>query len=117
MPKLKYLNICAGALGITAALIGGTIIIKGASGASVKSLIAGSCLMLGGIGIASTSLYQVKVESDIDKILSERRKAMPKTCRGCRNFHGIKYGGVMLVCAIHPGGVEGEYCPDFEKFG
>ncbi|NDJ26074.1 hypothetical protein GS682_31745 [Nostoc sp. B(2019)] len=116
MSKLKYLNVCAGAMGITAALIGGTIIFKGASKASLKSLIAGSCLTLGGIGIASASLYQFQVESDIDKILSERRKAMPKTCRGCRNFHGIKYQGVMLVCGIHPHGIESEHCPDFEKF-
>ncbi|MBD6621093.1 hypothetical protein FNW02_36625 [Komarekiella sp. 'clone 1'] len=116
MSKLKYLNICAGAMGITAAFIGGTILIKGTNEASVKSFLAGSCLTLGGIGIASASLYQFKVESDIEKILSERRKAMPKACRGCRNFHGIKYQGVMLVCAIHPGGIDGDTCPDFEKF-
>ncbi|NDJ26243.1 hypothetical protein GS682_32705 [Nostoc sp. B(2019)] len=116
MSKLKYLNICAGAMGITAAFIGGTLIFKGTSEASAKKLLAGSCLILGGTGIASASLYQVKVESDIEKILSERRKAMPKTCRGCRNFHGVKYEGVMLVCAIHPGGVDGDTCPDFDKF-
>lgn len=115
MPN-KYLNIFAVGLGITAAVFGGTILIKGTNEASVKSFLAGSCLTLGGIGIASTSLYQVKVESDIDKILEKRRKAMPKACKGCRNFHGVKYGGVMLVCGIHPGGVEGNTCPDFEKF-
>ncbi|WP_193199724.1 hypothetical protein [Nostoc sp. MG11] len=115
MPN-KYLNICAIGLGITTAFIGGTLIFKGTSEASVKSFLAGSCLILGGTGIASASLYQVKVESDIEKILSERRKAMPKACRGCRNFHGIKYQGVMLVCAIHPHGVESDTCLDFEKF-
>jgi hypothetical protein len=109
----KYLNICTVGLGITAAVIGGTIIF---SRANAKSLIAGSCLILGGIGIASTSLYQIKIDSEIDKILEEKRFAMPKACRGCRNFHGVKYEGVMLVCAIHPGGVEGDICPDFEKF-
>ncbi|WP_193200471.1 hypothetical protein [Nostoc sp. MG11] len=112
----KYLNICAGGLGVAAAVIGGTILFRGLSGESVKSFLAGSCLILGGTGIASASLYQVKVESDIEKILSERRKAMPKACRGCRNFHGIKYQGVMLVCAIHPHGVESDTCLDFEKF-
>jgi hypothetical protein len=117
MPSLKFLNICAGALGTLAVVIGGTIIFKGVvNEAGGKSLIAGSFLMLGGIGIASTSLYQFKVESDIDKILEERRFAMPKACRGCRNFHGIKYEGVILICGIHPHGVEGEHCPDFEKF-
>ncbi|MBW4687742.1 MAG: hypothetical protein KME40_22185 [Komarekiella atlantica HA4396-MV6] len=62
MSKLKYLNICAGAMGVTAALIGGTILFRGLSGASAKSFLAGSCLILGGTGIASASLYQFKVE-------------------------------------------------------
>ncbi len=116
MSNQKYLNICAGGLGVIAAIIGGTILFSGSGGANVKSLIAGSCLFLGGIGIASTSLYQAQIESDIDRILEEKRKTIPKTCRGCRNFHGIKYQGVMLVCGIHPSGVEGNTCPDFEKF-
>ncbi|WP_193200255.1 hypothetical protein [Nostoc sp. MG11] len=112
----KYLNLCAGGLRVATAVIGGTILFRGLSGASVKSFLPGSCFTLGGVGIASASLYQFKVESDIDKILSERRKATPKACRGCRNFHGIKYQGVMLVCGIHPGGIESDTCPDFEKF-
>ncbi|MBD6621202.1 hypothetical protein FNW02_37285 [Komarekiella sp. 'clone 1'] len=112
----KYLNICAGGLGVAAALIGSTILIKGTNEASVKSVLAGSWLLSGGSLLAATRLYQVKVDSDIEKILSERRKAMPKACKGCRNFHGVKYGGVMLVCGIHPGGVESDTCPDFEKF-
>ncbi|MBW4689682.1 MAG: hypothetical protein KME40_32460 [Komarekiella atlantica HA4396-MV6] len=117
MLNLKYLNICAGALGLTAALIGGTILFKGTS---AKSLIAGSLLIGGGSLLAASRLYQVQIEKEIELnieiTLEEKRKSVPKTCRGCKNFHGIKYGGVMLVCGIHPSGVEGEFCPDYEKF-
>jgi hypothetical protein len=35
-------------------------------------------------------------------------------CRGCRNYHGQVYGGNLLVCAMHPTGVESEGCADWE---
>jgi hypothetical protein len=35
-------------------------------------------------------------------------------CRGCRNYHGQVYGGNLLVCAMHPMGVESDSCPDWE---
>ncbi len=117
MSNLKYLNLCAGGLGVTAALIGGTILLKGTS---AKNLIAGSTLFCGGSLLTISCLYQFQIdkeiESDISITLEEKRKAIPKTCRGCRNFHGIKYQGIMLICAIHLSGVEGNTCPDFEKF-
>jgi hypothetical protein len=34
-------------------------------------------------------------------------------CVGCSNYHGEAYGGNVLVCAIHPYGVEGNSCPDW----
>jgi len=37
----------------------------------------------------------------------------PASCRGCRHYHGKHYGGVQLVCAMHPHGVEGEDCADW----
>ncbi|MEA5504957.1 hypothetical protein VB735_17960 [Halotia wernerae UHCC 0503] len=117
MSNLKYLNLCAGGLGVTAAIIGGTILFKGAS---AKSLIAGSFLIGGGSLLTISRVRQAQIEkeieSDIEIVLEEKRKSVPKTCRGCSNFHGIKHGGVMLICAIHPSGVEGNTCPDFEKF-
>ncbi|MBC1218767.1 hypothetical protein GNF10_27905 [Nostoc sp. UCD121] len=117
MSKLKYLNICAGAMGITAVLLGGTIVFKGlTSGASARSVLAGTCLLLGGSCFAVKSLYEIQIESEIDKILIERRNAIPTNCRGCRNFHGIEYEGVMLVCAIHPTGIEEKTCPDWKSF-
>lgn len=35
-------------------------------------------------------------------------------CTGCRYFCGDISGGRMLVCAVHPHGVEGDSCPDYE---
>ncbi len=37
-------------------------------------------------------------------------------CRGCTHYHGQVYGGNLLVCAMHPYGVEGESCPDWESY-
>ncbi|MEG3858366.1 hypothetical protein [Microcoleus sp. herbarium12] len=38
-------------------------------------------------------------------------------CRGCTNYHGQVYGGNLLVCAMHPTGVESDSCPDWETDG
>ncbi|MGL5080456.1 MAG: hypothetical protein ACRC8A_03120 [Microcoleaceae cyanobacterium] len=37
-------------------------------------------------------------------------------CRGCQYYHGQVYGGSLLVCAMHPHGVEEETCPDWESY-
>ncbi|WP_193199681.1 hypothetical protein [Nostoc sp. MG11] len=47
-------------------------------------------------------------EDDFDE-----EESRPAACIGCENYHGQYYGGNMLVCAIHPHGVEGENCPDY----
>jgi hypothetical protein len=36
-------------------------------------------------------------------------------CVGCSNYHGEAYGGNVLVCAMHPYGVQAESCPDWES--
>jgi hypothetical protein len=36
-------------------------------------------------------------------------------CIGCRHYHGMVYGGNLLVCGMHPYGWEDENCPDWEK--
>lgn len=38
----------------------------------------------------------------------------PKACQGCIHYHGRVYGGSMLVCAMHPYGVEGDRCSDWQ---
>lgn len=38
----------------------------------------------------------------------------PAACQGCQHYHGRMYGGSMLVCGMHPYGVEDDRCPDWE---
>ena len=35
-------------------------------------------------------------------------------CRVCKHHHGQIYGGVELVCAVHPYGYSGDSCPDYQ---
>ena len=45
------------------------------------------------------------------------RSATPQhhpACMGCRHYHGFVHEGNLLVCAMHPYGVEEEHCPDWE---
>ncbi len=35
-------------------------------------------------------------------------------CIGCQHYHGQVYGGNLLVCGMHPYGVEDENCPDWQ---
>ena len=37
-------------------------------------------------------------------------------CIGCCNYHGQAYNGQILVCAMHPYGVEDDDCQDWEGF-
>jgi hypothetical protein len=37
-------------------------------------------------------------------------------CQGCRNYHGHVYGGNLLVCGMHPSGVESDSCLDWETY-
>ena len=36
-------------------------------------------------------------------------------CVGCANYHGRLYNGTLLVCGMHPYGVEESHCLDWEK--
>ncbi|MBW4617214.1 MAG: hypothetical protein KME21_29065 [Desmonostoc vinosum HA7617-LM4] len=38
-----------------------------------------------------------------------------KSCNNCLYHHGQKYNDTLLICAVHPEGVEGT-CPDYEEF-
>ncbi|NEO58420.1 MAG: hypothetical protein F6K54_38440 [Okeania sp. SIO3B5] len=54
---------------------------------------------------------------DIDYFVDSVEPTLEKhpACRGCSNYHGQVYGGNLLVCGMHPYGVEGESCPDWES--
>lgn len=49
------------------------------------------------------------------RILSGASADRPTPCQGCINYYGKTDGGNKLICAIHPSGVEGDTCPDFEQ--
>lgn len=119
MSKIKYLNIFVATSGAVVIVIGGIIGVQGAiAGSGAKSWFSGLSLMLGGIGLQAIALDRFlknQIEEEINRTLNQRLKAIPKACRGCRNFHGIEYGGVKLVCAIYPYGVDGTTCPDYEN--
>ncbi|NEP76776.1 MAG: hypothetical protein F6K17_18210 [Okeania sp. SIO3C4] len=55
---------------------------------------------------------------DIDYFVDSVEPTVEKhpACRGCSNYHGQVYGGNLLVCGMHPYGVEGESCPDWESY-
>jgi hypothetical protein len=38
----------------------------------------------------------------------------PSVCHGCQHYHGKVYGGNLLVCGMHPYGVETDCCPDWQ---
>ncbi|MEM9772471.1 MAG: hypothetical protein AAF889_12900 [Cyanobacteria bacterium P01_D01_bin.73] len=44
---------------------------------------------------------------------SEPSNAWHPACKNCQNFHGRSYDGNLLICAMHPYGVEGDRCFDW----
>ncbi len=36
-------------------------------------------------------------------------------CIGCHHYHGLIYGGNLLVCGMHPYGWDQENCPDWQE--
>lgn len=119
MPKLKYLKLFV-ITGTTIIVIGGIIGVKALSKKEgANSWIASISMMLGGSALQAAAIglfFKHQIDEEIDSHLRQRLQAIPKACRGCRNFHGMEYSGVQLVCAIHPYGVEGDTCCDYEKF-
>lgn len=63
-----------------------------------------------GLGGVVEEVTQPMIQS-VDPVLKHHT-----ACAGCRHFHGQMYGGNMLVCGMHPYGVEEgvETCPDKE---
>jgi hypothetical protein len=50
------------------------------------------------------------VSNTLEPMLNEH-----PACVGCRHYHGQRYGGNVLVCAMHPYGCETETCSDWES--
>ncbi len=43
------------------------------------------------------------------------RTSKNPACIGCNHYHGQAYNGQILVCGMHPYGVESDHCLDWEK--
>jgi hypothetical protein len=116
MKKFMYLTVTIS--GAAMLMLGVTVGARGAiTGGGIKSWAVGMSLMLGGATVKAfglNRLFNIFTNEEIDWILRQRLREIPSSCRGCRNFHGASYGGVMLVCAIHPKRVEGNTCADYE---
>ena len=55
---------------------------------------------------------------DPDGWLNPKVEATREThpaCVGCANYHGRLYNGTLLVCGMHPYGVEESHCLDWER--
>lgn len=51
----------------------------------------------------------------VDVISQTATEAKNPACIGCRHYHGYSYNGEMLVCAMHPHGVDGNHCQDWQE--
>lgn len=72
--------------------------------------------------------FEVQVDLDVEAELERERMdsliggyvepsaEQHPACRGCRNYHGEIHGGNLLVCGMHPYGVEDGTCPDWESY-
>jgi hypothetical protein len=49
---------------------------------------------------------------DLDEDFDDE-EPRPAACIGCSNYHGVEYGGNLLVCGMYPLGWDGENCPEF----
>jgi hypothetical protein len=54
-------------------------------------------------------------DEDEDEDNVDEEESTPVACIGCSNYHGVEYGGNMLVCGIHTQGWDGENCPDYQQ--
>ncbi|BBD63274.1 hypothetical protein NIES2109_61240 (plasmid) [Nostoc sp. HK-01] len=120
MLKLKYLNLFMAACGAIVLVIGSIIGVKGViKGEGAKTWFAAISFMLGGTVLQAAALnrfLKYQFDEEIEQTLKQQLQPIPTPCRECRNFHGIKYAGVMLVCAIHPHGIDSNNCSDYEEF-
>lgn len=63
--------------------------------------------------LANAEAY-LELLRQINQEAESNKPPIPVACRGCCNYHGRVYGGQLLVCAMHPYGVEVDHCPDWQ---
>ncbi|MUG92042.1 hypothetical protein F7734_06030 [Scytonema sp. UIC 10036] len=57
---------------------------------------------------------KIEPERDISPVFTNTI-VTPKTCEGCKHYHGVAYNDVPFVCAMYPYGVDKDICPDWEE--
>ena len=62
----------------------------------------------------STRRFPQARRDEWERAVQSLKPPKPIACVGCINYHGQSYGGNKLICAIHPTGVEGDNCGDWE---
>jgi len=66
-----------------------------------------------GSGFSHRRFPQSRID-EWERAVQSLKPPKPIACVGCINYHGQSYGGNKLICAIHPTGVEGDTCGDWE---
>ncbi|NJR64837.1 MAG: hypothetical protein HC772_05175 [Leptolyngbyaceae cyanobacterium CRU_2_3] len=117
--KVAFGSICSG-LALSIALWSNDKVVQAAA------VAAGSCLA--SFTATTIAIEQTRVRKSraahadlyldllrqMSRPSSPARSQRPKACQGCCIYHGQTYNGTRLICAIHPSGVEGDHCMDWE---
>jgi hypothetical protein len=60
------------------------------------------------------AIYLTENCLDLKELTEQERIKISPSCIGCRHFHGVRYNGILLTCAMHPSGAENEHCLDYD---
>ncbi|MBD2503945.1 hypothetical protein [Anabaena azotica] len=102
------------------------LVIKEGKDKPLKTLIVGSALSIIGVQFklkAWDNYVEDKIREELEQelnhlnSLTEEKNSLMRQmrCSRCKNFHGKEYGGIKLICGIHPYGVDEDICPDYEN--
>ncbi|MEH2386811.1 MAG: hypothetical protein V7K14_13755 [Nostoc sp.] len=84
-------------------------------GRNIMYVISGA---IAGTGITAFMVDRITGQNEIDQVMLRRPRPLnrPTSCIGCKYYHGISYNGSPLICSVHPEGIEGVKCPDWQGF-
>ena len=128
MISKKSLTETSAIIGILGLILGTISFLLGLSGITIIEV--GKILNLyrnfwmfifsGGIGVIGVGTISVIVSIVVASSLDEdsspypEKISIPKACAGCKNYHGVSYNGVSLICGHYPYGWSNGECPDWE---
>jgi hypothetical protein len=68
------------------------------------------------VGLAGLFIGLKRMDMEFEErfqIQNKIREQYLSGCKSCKNYHGHKYNSIILVCAIHPYGVNTDNCLDY----